>query len=362
MTQNQTAQLDTAQRKRHTKPLIKAKALAHLIFERPNLDEAERFMIDFDLELGYHEGDSLYLRGTGTTPYCYRVHRADKARFVGVGLTLASRADLQRLTIVPGASRLQAVDTPGGGERMRLTAPSGFLFEAAFDQQSVEALPHRAPLWMSRVDELPRFKATQRPPVKTPEVITLGHVVLEVANYQETCAWHTGYFGLIPSDVHVLPNGSPAVAFMRLNLADAPAANHTLAVAQGFIATYSHSAYELVDVDAVGIGPRVLRQNSWRHSWGIGRQILGSPIFDYWQDSWGDKHEYYRDGDLLTADQPTGIHAVSPEDMSQWGRNMPKSFIKPRSSLGNISALLRNRRRSPDLKMRKLILQTRLLS
>ena len=54
-------------------------------------------------------------------------------------------------------------------------------------------------------------------------------------------------------------------------------------------------------------------------TWGIGRHILGSQIFDYWQDPWGDKHEHYCDGDLFTADEPTGVHAVSREAMAQWG-------------------------------------------
>jgi hypothetical protein len=32
---------------------------------------------------------------------------------------------------------------------------------------------------------------------------------------------------------------------------------------------------------------------------GCGRHLLGSRIFDYWRDSWGQKHEYYTDGDLF---------------------------------------------------------------
>ncbi|MCH3034954.1 hypothetical protein K3X10_14900, partial [Listeria monocytogenes] len=79
------------------------------------------------------------------------------------------------------------------------------------------------------------------------------------------------HFGFIPSDVQVLPDGSPAVTFLRLNLGDTPADHHTLASAQGFMATYSPSAFEVVDADAVGMGQRVLRESGWKHAWGIGR-------------------------------------------------------------------------------------------
>jgi hypothetical protein len=87
----------------------------------------------------------------------------------------------------------------------------------------------------------------------------------------------------------------------------------------------------------------------------MGRHILGSQIFDYWQDPWGDKHEHYCDGDLLTAGLRTGIHPVSRDAMSQWGPPMPASFTRPRMTPAALGALLRNLRRSPDLTFDKLL-------
>ena len=123
---------------------------------------------------------------------------------------------------------------------------------------------------------------------------------------------------------------------------------------------YSHSAYEVVDADAVGMGQRVLRERGWKHAWGIGRHILGSQIFDYWQDPWGAKHEHYCDGDLFTAEVPMGVHPVSREAMSQWGQAMPSTFTKPELTPANVAALIRNLRRSPDLIAAKLLTLARL--
>lgn len=354
------ATLATAHPTRHPQPTVKACALAYLIFERPDLEMAQRFLGDFGLLLAQREADCLYFRGTGAAPYCYRVQRAEQARFVGFGLTLASRTDLQIVARLPGASAIEALGTPGGGERVRLRDPSGFVVEAVFGQQPAKVLNHRPALPLNQIDQAPRINATQRPPVAPPEIVKLGHVVLEVADYQATCAWYTEHFGFIPSDVQVLPDGSPAVAFLRLDLGATPADHHTLALAQGFMAAYSHSAYEVVDADAVGMGQRVLRERGWKHAWGMGRHILGSQIFDYWQDPWGDKHEHYCDGDLFTAERPTGLHAVSPEAMAQWGQRMPKSFTKPVMNLHNLRALLRNLRHSPDLTLRKLVTLARM--
>jgi hypothetical protein len=203
-------------------------------------------------------------------------------------------------------------------------------------------------------DTVVRVNDTQRPPACPPDVIRLGHLVLELADFQATCAWYTQHFGFIPSDTQVLPDGSPAVTFMRLDLGDTPADHHTLALVQGFAAAYSHSAFEVIDADAVGMGQRVLQERGWKHAWGIGRHILGSQVFDYWNDAEGDKHEHYCDGDVFTADLPTGLHALSREGMAQWGPAMPKSFVQPKLTFANLAALWRNLRRSPDVSIKKL--------
>jgi len=346
--------MTTSQPARHARPTTRATALAYLMFHRPDLDRAERFLNEFGLTTVLRDPETLLLRGAGGTPYCYAVIKADEARFAGFGLCVNDIPDLQALARLPGASPIEPLSWPGGGYRVRLTDPSGFEVHAIAGRAEVLPLRHRPPLSFNSVDAAGRVNKTQRPPIAPPEIIKLGHVVLEVADYQATCAWYTQHFGFIPSDVQLLPDGSPAVAFLRLDLGDAPADHHTLALAQGFAPLYSHSAYELVDADAVAMGQKVLEQGGWRHAWGMGRHVLGSQIFDYWQDPWGDKHEHYCDGDLFTADQPMGIHAASRQAMSQWGPLMPRSFTRPRLTLSNIKALVRNLRRSPDLSVGKL--------
>ncbi|TAK77971.1 MAG: glyoxalase [Aquabacterium sp.] len=350
-----TLRLATAQPARHPNPTVKAIALTHLMFERPDLDRTEAFLRDFGLRTTLRTPDELYLRGTAPAAYCYRARRARQARFVGMGFAVASRQDLLKLSRLPGASPIVRADRPGGGEMLTLVDPSGFTVEIVWNQQPADVLPHRALLTWNVGRAVARVDAFQRLPAEPPEVLRLGHVVLELADFQATSAWYTQHLGLIPSDVQVLPDGSPAVAFMRLDLGDTPADHHTLALAQGFMPLYSHSAYEVVDTDAVGMGQRVLRERGWKHAWGMGRHILGSQIFDYWQDPWGDKHEHYCDGDLLTAGLRTGIHPVSRDAMSQWGPPMPASFTRPRMTPAALGALLRNLRRSPDLTFDKLL-------
>ncbi len=355
-------ELTTPQPARHPFPTTRATALSFLHYESPDLSRSTSFLLDFGLQIAESSDHEVFLRAANNAPFCYRITRGSTPRFSGFGLKVESRNDLERLAAIEGASAIYPAPYPGGGNAICLTDPSGFTVEAISGQREATPLPQRAAMPLNLGTTLSRVNATQRPPLTPPEVLKLGHLVLEVADFQSTCAWYTRHFGFIPSDVQVLPDGSPTVAFLRLNLGDSPADHHTLALAQTFRPAYSHSAYEVVDMDAVGTGQRILQQRGWQHAWGIGRHILGSQVFDYWNDPWGGKHEHYCDGDVFTEDMPTGIHPVSRDAMSQWGQPMPASFTRPSINLIALIQLLRNLRRSPDLSVKKLITLARIFS
>ena len=347
--------LKMPQPSRHPHPTARACRLAHLIFERPDLDLAERFLTDFGLVTALRTDDILHLRGTGPDPYCYRVHRAPKAKFVGFGLCVPSETDLIKISQLPGASSIETCRDPGGGQRSCLTDPSGFVVEAVYGQAEAPVLERRSPLTFNDGSAPKRVNAAQRPPAKPSEIIKLGHLVIEVAEYQKTCEWYGRTFGFIPSDVQVLPDGSPLMTFMRLDLGDQPADHHAIGIAQGFSPAYSHSAFEVVDADAVGMGQTILRERGWNHAWGIGRHVLGSQIFDYWQDPWGDKHEHYCDGDVFTAEKEMGVGWANPEAMAQWGQRMPASFSRPKLTIESLFGLFRSLKQSPDVTLKKVI-------
>jgi len=62
----------------------------------------------------------------------------------------------------------------------------------------------------------------------------------------------------------------------------------------------------------------------------VGRHLLGSQIFDYWRDPWGQKHEHYADGDLFDAAQPPGYHVLDRAGLYQWGPDLPDDFVDAR--------------------------------
>ena len=126
-------------------PVVKANALLYAHFERPDLNRARDYLVDFGLTVATQSEDELFLRGTGSTPYIYRVSRGGAAHFVGLGLSVPSADDLKALAKASGRS-VETADGPGGGAVVRLVDPLGVAVSvhhgfAAVAPEPVRALP-----------------------------------------------------------------------------------------------------------------------------------------------------------------------------------------------------------------------------
>jgi hypothetical protein len=90
--------LKTEQPRRHPSPTVKATDLAYLVFERPDLEVTEHFLRDFGLTLAHRTADTLYFRGTGSSPWFYKVVKANTAAFKGVSSQLMNPVEARRLS------------------------------------------------------------------------------------------------------------------------------------------------------------------------------------------------------------------------------------------------------------------------
>ncbi len=311
-------------------PLVRAIDTAYIRFAVPDLPRQRAFLEDFGLQVAQEAADTLYLRGYGEAPYIYVAQRADKARFLGTGFIVAQEEDLHRVAAATGAG-VEDVDGPGGGRRVRLVDPDGFEVDLVWGREAVERLPTRRERLPSNLPhDKPRVNRGQRPPLEASAVERFGHYVLMVSDFDTSWQWYRRHLGLLPSDVQCTGSGRPVLAFCRLDRGDAPADHHTVVLAQGPSATYMHSAYETLDLDAIGQGQQFLKQRGWQHFWGIGRHILGSQIFDYWLDPHGFEVEHYADGDVFDNTWQTQYHLMDRGGLWAWGDDVPAAMaVKP---------------------------------
>lgn len=318
--------------------IIHADAVLSVTFERRDPETMRRFLQDFGLILATSRGAVEYYRGVGTSPYLVSIQASSRDAFTGFALAAPSEADLQKLSTITSIPITDA-DEPGGGRKVRLVDPDGLIVDVVHGFEP--ASPLHGPTGLIPVNtpvQKPRLNAPVRLPLAPSPIFKLGHVVLERPDFDRAAHWYMRHFGLIPSDVQCLSDGRPALAFFRLDRGQIPADHHSLALLGGPGTKLLHVSFETYDLDAVGQGNQYLRAHGWTHYWGIGRHVLGSQLFDYWKDPAGDEWEHYADGDVMTADYPTGYSVLSRGGLWSWGDDLPDS-MRPRAPVEEIAAI-----------------------
>ncbi len=335
---------------RSKNPLIKVAGLAWLEFERPDLDRAERFAADFGFTVADRTPQTLLLRGRQGSTACLVIRRGPRARFAGAAFQAAARDDLDRLARTTGGT----VTAHWGGHTVKLRDPSGYPVDVVYGVPELPALPGRAPLALNFGPEPVRVNLTQRPQRRPGEIQRLGHVVLGTTRFRAALDWYLDTLGLIVSDFLYLDGQrgrGPVMAFIRCDLGSVPTDHHTLAMLLQPGAGYVHSAYQLTDLDEVAASGQYLREQGYRHAWGIGRHIQGSQIFDYWRDTDRLMFEHYADGDVFDSSVPPGWASLSVSGLAQWGPKATAEFTGARDPGVVIAAIkaLRDKGNEIDL-------------
>ena len=307
-------------------PIIKADSMAFVRFARRNPDVMERFLLDFGLVPTAVAAGVRYYRGAGTSPYLVAVEESGEDGFIGFGVTARQAEDLERLAAATGAS-VAALDTPGGGRGLRLVDPDGLVVDVVHGVAAAEPLekPEGGPRINTPFSKA-RINQTVRPELRPSPIFRLGHVLIQRPDFDRAIQWYMRHVGIIPTDVQILDDGNPALAFCRLDRGTEPADHHSIGILGGPSAGLLHIAFETLDIDAVGQGHQYLRARGWQHYWGMGRHNLGSQVFDYWKDPAGDEWEHYADGDVMDASQPTGYYGLGRGTLWQWGDDLPLSM------------------------------------
>jgi catechol 2,3-dioxygenase-like lactoylglutathione lyase family enzyme len=308
----------------------KAVELAYVVYQVPDLDKMEQFMHDFGLLTAEKRGDVLFLRGVGSEPVIHVSHRGPENRFVGGGLRMGSRADLEELATLPGSGPVERIeDYPGGGFRVRMKAPDGFLIDAVWGQQEVQEIKHRAPHQYNWGEEKHRLNGSLRPKREPGQVLRLGHFVLRVSNHDVTLDWFRQRFGLLSSDTMKAPIEEDITigTFVRFDRGDLPVDHHCMLINQASQVGVHHCAFEMQDVDAVMGAHDYLVSKGYHLDVGVGRHLIGSQIFDYWHDPFGNRVEHYTDGDVSNTSYQGAVYKVAAEDTTQWGMDPMPSFF-----------------------------------
>ncbi len=309
-----------------TRPITRIRDIAYVRLRVPDLDRMEQYLTDFGLRRSARTDSALYMRGTSSSHHLHVSEKADEAGLAAIGFLASSAADLDALAKAPGASDVHETGEPGGGRRVVLEDPFGTRVEVVHGIAAVPPLPGGAAERFNfgpRVERRGEVSRVGRGPAR---VMRLGHAGINVADPDAALEWYREHLGLIVSDTIAI-EGFTFAHFCRCDRGAEHTDHHTFLLARSMDGQtgFNHCSFEVQDLDDIWVGHEHLAARGHRHNWGIGRHTLGSQIFDYWRDPWGQIHEHFTDGDLLDASHPAGVH-TPPEGDSQWGPQMPPDF------------------------------------
>jgi hypothetical protein len=314
---------------RSRNPVIKVADIAWLEFEKPDLRRAEAFAQAFGFSTLLRTKDELQLRGTGADGPCVMVRRGPRSKFVGLAFTAQDEVDVLRVADAMSAPTRPLPESIGG-LAVDLVDPSGAQVRVVAGAHGLTPLPPQQPRVLNVGHELLRTNTTQRPPRLPARVQRLGHVVLQSTKYTEALNWYLDNLGMIVSDFLYFPGQrelGPTMSFIRCDRGNDLADHHTLAIALGPRNRYVHSAYQVADLDTMAAGGEYLRERGYQRSWGIGRHIQGSQLFDYWRDPDGFMVEHFTDGDMFDDSLEPGWAAFTASGLAQWGPSVTKDFL-----------------------------------
>lgn len=308
--------------------VIKVQDVEYVRFAAPDLGLMRTFLLDFGLiDSVVQSEDRLLMRASGDSPVVH-VTELGPPGFRGLALRADSIADLELLAQHEGVP-LEDSTLPGGGKVVRLVDPNGFGVDVVAGQERATARPTgmNAP-WNSAVEKA-RGGVAKRVPGGPSKVLRLGHVVMIVNDLRKTWEWWRDRFGVLMSDEVLGPDGVSAAMFIRCDRGKELADHHSLNIATvpGKSAQFHHAAFEVADLDDLMAGHEHLKARGYVHSWGIGRHILGSQVFDYWCDPFGHRIEHWTDGDLFDASSPANITDIGTMLGHQWGPAAPADFV-----------------------------------
>ncbi len=310
-------------------PMIKVDDIAWLEFEKRDLSRTETFARAFGFAVAARSATELHLRGAHAGSPCVIVRRGARSRFVGTAFRAVDTADVMRLADATDRP-VQRLPESLGGVTVDLRDPSGAMVRVVSDTVSLPPLPTQTAQTYNYGDDVNRVNATQRPGRAPATVERLGHVVLQSTRYRETLDWYLLHLGLIVSDFKYF-DGQRAkgstMSFIRCDRGSVPTDHHTLAMTLGPRNRYVHSAYQVADLDSLAAGGEYLLDQGYARSWGIGRHIEGSQIFDYWRDPDGLLVEHFTDGDRFDDTLAPGWSPMTSSGLAQWGPPVTRDFM-----------------------------------
>lgn len=307
--------------------------VAYVAYEANDLDLMERFLLDFGMTRSIRTEDALYMRGAGGNHHCHVTRLGAENKFLGGAFKVETRDELEKAAKIPGAVGPEEITEPGGGWRVTLTTPNKHKIWVEWGVAKVPEMPVRRSYRMNFASEHLRHNSAVRQRPEATPVLRIGHFVLWVPDAAPEIEWFMEHFAMAPADYICAHDGAPGEepvvgTFLRIDKGKEYVEHHCVLINQSIHFGCHHSSFEVLDLDAVTAGHDHLVSKGWKLDAGVGRHYLGSLIYDYWLDPFGNRIEHYTDTDMINDEYKPVRFVGTADETTQWGMAPPPNFFE----------------------------------
>ena len=244
--------------------MIKVSDVAYARFTAPDLDKMENFLTDFGLVRSARTDTALYMRATDMDHHVHITELGDPG-FKGFAFNAVCEEDLHVLSKENGATEVHEIDEPGGGKRVCIVDPDGFIIEVIHGMDELPPLQINNIFPSNQGAKRQRMGKFVRLHSGASQCKRLGHVVLNVTEFEQTDAFYKSHFGLISSDECHDDDGKTVLCFNRCDKGDEWVDHHSLLTIPAEKAELGHIAFEVEDLNHLQLGHEHLKNKGHKH-------------------------------------------------------------------------------------------------
>ena len=120
-------------------PLCKIADIIYVRFELVELEAQKKYLNHFGMMLAHEDENSIYFRGTGTSPYIYVATKGKENKYIGSAYKANNFSDLEALSKEFDVDIVEN-NEPGGGHKVTVIDPDGIEVEVCHGMKEAEPI------------------------------------------------------------------------------------------------------------------------------------------------------------------------------------------------------------------------------
>ena len=236
-------------------PHIKVTDMAYSRLKAPDLDVMEEFLLRFGMVRAARTAHALYMRGTDP-PHIFTspiwVSRNSSVSLI----TRRGEDDLKNASPRLPAPRIENLDEPGGGKRVRINDPNGYQIEVVYGMSEPCRRSRQVPVAPLGPQPPARAGELMRLPNGPAQVKRVAHGVMMTPQFTETIKWYREMLGFVCSD-DVYAGDPRTTSSARSTAATAVRPTSIITSSSAGMASrngLNHVSFEVQDIDDVMLG------------------------------------------------------------------------------------------------------------